>query len=140
MEIIEIIILFCFFFNLKLENTFILYTFYHLFMYYRNNRHILVANPHIFNVCFVFLILISEILFIYFKLSLYYLIDNQLFRYLYNKLYILNNYYLEKKNNIIAYISNKKDVVLNYLFRPTRITKINTEEDSLLFLNSLKIN
>ena len=142
MDILQIIICFTIYFNFSYLNILLTTIFYHLFMYYKANRLLLMENPHIFNVFFLFLILSYDALCIYFRLGLFYLMSNPIFEYYYNKLHNLNTYFLEIKNEAITYILIKKKILINYLFPVEKekkiIKKIITDEDALLFLNSLK--
>jgi hypothetical protein len=59
----------------------------------------------------------------------------------------MNKYYLEKKNTMIVYFLISKKAIFNYFFSKKipninsniKINKINSNEDALMFLNSLKM-
>ena len=139
MEIIEIIIFICLLFNLNYETIFFSSIFYLIFMHYRANKHLLIGNPHIFNVFFLFSIFIFESLLIYIKMVLIYFGYSKICYYIYDKCNNLNTYYLVIKNNLISYILIRTNKIYNYLFtRKNNLKKINSEEDGLLFLNRLK--
>ena len=139
MEIIEIIIFICLLFNVNYETIFFSSIFYYYFMYYRANKHLLIGNPHIFNVFLLFSIFIFESLLIFMNIVLLYFGYNQLCYYIYDKCNNLNTYYLVFKNSLISCIFMKTNMIYNYFFtKKININKINNEEDGLLFLNRLK--
>ena len=142
MEIIEIIIFLCLFFNLSYQTTFISVISYNLFMYYRANKFSLMENPHIFNVLILFVIIVYETLCLFLRLTFYNLTSSNIYKYFYNKLDFINKYYLEKKNTMILYFLLSKKAVFNYFFKKKliniKINKINSDNDALMFLNSLK--
>ena len=146
MEIIEIIIFILLFLNLTYHTFFFILISYGFFIYYKENKHLLIMNPHTFNIFFVFLIIVCEGLNIYFRFSLIQLTNNEIFQYIYNKLNIVNNYYLKIKNNFISYSFIKLKLMFNYFTEKPidkikinkKICKIKSAEDGLIFLNSLK--
>ena len=105
-----------------------------------------MGNPHIFNVFILFTIVIYESLSLFLRLTFYQLTSNKSYQYFYNKLNNMNKYYLEKKNTMILYFLITKNTFYDYLFnkkainvnKNIKINKINSEEDALMFLNSLK--
>ena len=116
MEIIEIIIFLCLFFNLSYQTTFISVISYYSFMYYKANKFALMGNPHAFNVFILFTIVVYESLSLFLRLTFYKLTSDKTFQYFYNKLNNVNKYYLEKKNTVIIYFLISKKVIYNYFF------------------------
>ena len=146
MEIIELSVFICLLFQLSYETFFALFVSYYLLMYYRANKHLLMGNYNMVNVSILFIILSYEALALYLRIYFYYLHNSKMFLYIYGKLENINKYYLDKKNYIISSINSyffiTKILFMNYFFRKKKviINKIKTDEDALLFLNSLNKN
>lgn len=146
MEIIEIIIFLCLFFNLGYQTTFISVISYYSFMYYKTNKFVLMSNPHAFNVFILFAIVVYESVSLFLRLTFYDLTSNKTFQYFYNKIDNMNKYYLEKKNTMILYFLISKKAVFDYFCSKKisnintniKINKINSNEDAFMFLKSLK--
>ena len=140
MEILEIFTFLSLLFIFNYENVVGFVIFYYLAMYYRANKYLLVTNPYPLNMVFLFSVMVLESLIIYFKIGLIYFLNYKLNSDFYSKLEKLNNYYLEKKNNLICYIKNKIKSIYFYLFvGKNHINKIKSDQDAILFLNSLKL-
>lgn len=146
MEIIEIIIFLCLFFNLGYQTTFISVISYYSFMYYKKNKFVLMSNPHAFNVFILFAIVVYESVSLFLRLTFYDLTSNKTFQYFYNKIDNMNKYYLEKKNTMILYFLISKKAFFDYFYGKKisnintniKINKINSNEDAFMFLKSLK--
>jgi hypothetical protein len=104
MEIIKIFIFSGLFWYLTFSNFLTLICFYNFFFYIKNNKHLIINEPNPFNILMFLMISTYEILLINLKILLFSINTNKYFSFIINKINVVNNYYLEKKKEVMKYL------------------------------------